>query len=77
MAVTDDAEHGRAYAPLPQSRHRQRPSHAARPAGAHAYDMGELGYNYRLPDVQCALGLAQLSRLDGWVAARQQHRRAV
>jgi perosamine synthetase len=40
--------------------------------GAHAYDMAELGYNYRLPDVQCALGLAQLSRLDGWVARRQQ-----
>jgi perosamine synthetase len=41
-------------------------------AGAHAYDMMELGYNYRLPDVQCALGLAQLPRLDGWVHARQR-----
>jgi perosamine synthetase len=40
--------------------------------GAHAYDMAELGYNYRLPDVQCALGLAQLPRLPGWVAARQR-----
>lgn len=40
-------------------------------AGAHAYDMAELGYNYRLPDVQCALGMAQLSRLDQWVSARQ------
>lgn len=39
--------------------------------GAHAYDMAELGYNYRLPDVQCALGMAQLKRLDGWVASRQ------
>lgn len=41
-------------------------------AGAHAYDMTELGYNYRLPDVQCALGLAQLKRLDQWVAARRR-----
>jgi perosamine synthetase len=41
-------------------------------AGAHAYDMAELGFNYRLPDVQCALGLAQLKRLGGWVAARQR-----
>ena len=41
-------------------------------AGAHAYDMAELGFNYRLPDVQCALGLAQLKRLSGWVAARQR-----
>ena len=40
--------------------------------GAHAYDMAELGFNYRLPDVQCALGLAQLKRLPAWVAARQK-----
>jgi perosamine synthetase len=41
-------------------------------AGAHAYDMTELGYNYRLSDVQCALGLAQLPRLPGWLEARQK-----
>ena len=40
-------------------------------SGTFAYDMRELGYNYRLPDVQCALGLAQLTRLSGWVAGRQ------
>ena len=39
--------------------------------GAHAYDMIELGYNYRLSDLQCALGLAQLERLTDWVQARQ------
>ena len=51
--------------------------HRSREAkGAHAYDMAELGYNYRLPDVQCALGLAQLNRLEGWVAARQKIARA-
>jgi perosamine synthetase len=38
----------------------------------HAYDMAELGYNYRLSDLQCALGLAQLTRLTGWVQARQR-----
>jgi dTDP-4-amino-4,6-dideoxygalactose transaminase len=41
-------------------------------SGTHIYDMGELGYNYRLPDVQCALGLAQLTRLASWVTARQR-----
>jgi perosamine synthetase len=41
-------------------------------SGTYAYDMRELGYNYRLPDVQCALGLAQLTRLSGWIAARQR-----
>jgi perosamine synthetase len=40
--------------------------------GTHAYDMRELGYNYRLPDILCALGLAQLARLPDWVAARQR-----
>jgi UDP-4-amino-4,6-dideoxy-N-acetyl-beta-L-altrosamine transaminase len=39
--------------------------------GAHAYDMAELGFNYRLSDVQCALGLAQLARLESWICARQ------
>jgi len=39
--------------------------------GTFAYDMVELGYNYRLPDVQCALGLAQLERLPQWLARRR------
>jgi len=41
-------------------------------SGTYAYDMRELGYNYRLPDVQCALGMAQLARLSGWIAARHR-----
>ena len=40
-------------------------------SGVHSYDIVELGYNYRLSDIQCALGIAQLSRLREWVAARQ------
>lgn len=39
--------------------------------GTFAYDMVEIGYNYRLPDVQCALGLAQLERLPRWVVKRR------
>ncbi|MBU6443651.1 MAG: aminotransferase class I/II-fold pyridoxal phosphate-dependent enzyme [Alphaproteobacteria bacterium] len=46
--------------------------HRARDAaGTFAYDMVELGYNYRLPDVQCALGMAQLLRLPEWLLARR------
>lgn len=41
-------------------------------AGCWHYEMIELGYNYRLTDFQCALGLGQLGRLDGWIARRQQ-----
>jgi perosamine synthetase len=40
-------------------------------SGTFAYDMVELGYNYRMPDILCALGLAQLPRLPGWLAARR------
>jgi perosamine synthetase len=35
------------------------------------YDMVELGFNYRLSDVMCALGLAQLERLEGFVERRR------
>jgi len=40
--------------------------------GVHSYDIVELGYNYRLSDIQCALGLAQLGRLPEWITARQR-----
>jgi len=40
-------------------------------AGGHAYDIEEIGYNYRLPDINCALGLSQLDRLGESVARRQ------
>jgi perosamine synthetase len=33
-------------------------------------DHDRLGFNYRLSDIACAIGLAQLGRLDGALAAR-------
>lgn len=36
------------------------------------YDVEDLGFNYRLTDFQCALGSAQLRRLDGWLARRRE-----
>lgn len=38
--------------------------------GTWYYEMVDLGYNYRLTDLQCALGLSQLRKLDQWVARR-------
>lgn len=32
----------------------------------------EIGYNYRLPEINCALGLAQLQRIDEILARREQ-----
>jgi dTDP-4-amino-4,6-dideoxygalactose transaminase len=36
------------------------------------YEMQDLGFNYRITDFQCALGLKQLQRLDGWVQRRRE-----
>jgi UDP-4-amino-4,6-dideoxy-N-acetyl-beta-L-altrosamine transaminase len=36
------------------------------------YEMQELGYNYRLTDIQCALGLSQLKRLDMFTTRRRE-----
>jgi UDP-4-amino-4,6-dideoxy-N-acetyl-beta-L-altrosamine transaminase len=36
------------------------------------YEMQELGYNYRITDLQCALGLSQLKRLDSFIARRRE-----
>lgn len=36
------------------------------------YEMRELGFNYRLTDVQCALGISQLSKLDRFLARRRE-----
>ena len=35
------------------------------------YEMQELGYNYRLTDIQCALGISQLKRLAQFKSSRQ------
>jgi perosamine synthetase len=41
-------------------------------AGQWHYEMVLLGFNYRLPDLACALGLQQLQRLDTNLARRRE-----
>jgi perosamine synthetase len=36
------------------------------------YDMRELGYNYRLTDLQSALGISQMRKLDRFLARRRE-----
>ncbi|MGY4334544.1 perosamine synthetase [Bradyrhizobium sp. LB7.2] len=70
MVLTDDADlaaHMRRFRNHGiDSDHRSRET-----SGTFSYDMVELGYNYRLPDVQCALGIAQLKHLQDWLDKRQ------
>ncbi|MFQ5677104.1 MAG: UDP-4-amino-4,6-dideoxy-N-acetyl-beta-L-altrosamine transaminase, partial [bacterium] len=40
--------------------------------GTWFYEMTDLGYNYRLTDLQCALGMSQLRQLPGWIIRRQE-----
>ncbi|PEE83109.1 UDP-4-amino-4,6-dideoxy-N-acetyl-beta-L-altrosamine transaminase [Bacillus toyonensis] len=37
------------------------------------YEMQFLGYNYRLTDIQAALGLSQLSKLDSFIKTRKKY----
>jgi len=46
------------------------------PDGPWYYQQIELGYNYRMTELQAALGLSQLERIDDYVARRHQLARA-
>ena len=35
------------------------------------YDVVALGYNYRLPDMNCALGISQLKKIPQWIERRK------
>jgi perosamine synthetase len=48
------------------------PAKLTRNDGPWYYEMQHLGYNYRLTDIQCALGRSQLERLTPWVARRRE-----
>ncbi len=71
MITTDDAEMARRMRIFRNhgitSDHQQRAQ-----AGQFFYEMVDLGYNYRITDFQCALGLSQLRKLPEFVQKRQQ-----
>ena len=66
MVATNDAA-------LAERLRRARSHGMVRPAGADPwwYEMAEPGFNYRLPDILCALGLSQLGKLPRFAAGRR------
>ncbi|NLL37813.1 MAG: UDP-4-amino-4,6-dideoxy-N-acetyl-beta-L-altrosamine transaminase [Fretibacterium sp.] len=71
--LTDDPERAR-YLSLFRSHGITRDSEQFQEAadGPWHNEMQMLGYNYRLPDLNCALGLSQMRRLDSFVARRRE-----
>jgi perosamine synthetase len=48
------------------------PSILSQNPGPWFYEMTELGFNYRLTDIQAALGLTQIDKLDSFISSRQE-----
>ena len=71
MVTTDDADAARRMREFRNhgitSTHHERAEE-----GSWFYEMPEVGYNYRLTDFQCALGMSQLEKLPGWTKRRRE-----
>lgn len=72
MAVTNDPDAAQRMRRL-RTHGIVRPTTEARGAldGDWYYEQVELGFNYRISDIHCALGLSQLRRLGAFIARRQ------
>ena len=46
--------------------------HQRQKIGTWEYDMESLGFNYRLTDFQCAIGISQLNQLPQWLKRRAE-----
>lgn len=71
MALTNDAALAEHMARL-RSHGIRRDALALEAEGPWYYEQVELGFNYRLTDIQAALGLSQLARLNEYTSARRR-----
>ena len=73
MALTSNPELGSRLARLRTHGITRNPSEMRNsPDGPWYYEQIELGYNYRITDIQAALGLSQIKRLDQYIARRHE-----
>lgn len=73
MAVTSNPDLGVKLARLRTHGITRNPTEMTRePDGPWYYEQIGLGYNYRITDIQAALGVSQLSRLDAYVSRRHE-----
>jgi len=77
MLVTDDDEYARRARLLRTHGMQRDPARftgfgdGAAESGPWIYEMQELGYNYRITDIQCALGRSQLKKLERFIRRRR------
>jgi UDP-4-amino-4,6-dideoxy-N-acetyl-beta-L-altrosamine transaminase len=73
LATTNDPQLAQRMADLRSHGITKQEARFERPApGPWSYEQQDLGFNYRLTDLQAALGLSQLQRLEAIVAERQR-----
>ncbi len=73
MIITNDEKLWRAMSEYHDHGH----DHAVNPGGRGGEGRSFIGFNYRMMELQGAIGLAQLAKLDGIVAAQQQNKAAI
>ncbi|MBL8320517.1 MAG: UDP-4-amino-4,6-dideoxy-N-acetyl-beta-L-altrosamine transaminase [Burkholderiaceae bacterium] len=73
MALTQDAKLARRMGRLRSHGMTRDPAEMVAPThGAWYYEQIELGFNYRMTELQAALGLSQLQRLEPWIERRHR-----
>jgi len=70
MIITDDQEIWRSMSEYHDHGH----DHAVNPGGRGGEGRRFIGFNYRMMELQGAIGLAQLAKLDGMVAAQKENK---
>lgn len=72
MAVCQDASLAARMALLRSHGITRDPANLANNDGPWYYEQIDLGFNYRMTDIQAALGVSQMKRVDSYIACRQR-----